>query len=190
MHASSKPSVANLVQRESLYLGLYLTLQSRSLSFWFQAIAVLLILGLTAIAVILFRLFLLILVKHHVFIPSSNNSEDFLGRPMIFPVTIKHVRLSPIRNQFKYQALFIGIPVGLRGRIGNLLSVDESPDSTTLATRSYSWRGELSKLDTWFRIDSSPYLHRGDTDLDLKQKLDKFLIDKVVTTLSSSYQLD
>ncbi|GAB1217858.1 hypothetical protein ATERTT37_007101 [Aspergillus terreus] len=57
----------------------------------------------------------------------------------------------------------VGVPVGLRGRIGNLLSIDNLP----------AW--EHSREKCWFTIDPTYYLDPGSGDRSLEEKLHIFL---------------
>lgn len=111
----------------------------------------------------------------------SNKDQTVLGKPLLFPVKFKHIRLSPVKDRFNNRFLLIGVPVGLRCRIGNLLAVDDKslnvsppPGDTAL-----SWTRLFSHWSCWFSFDSTRFLHRGDHGVDLREKLDNFLKSQV-----------
>ncbi|KAM3476310.1 hypothetical protein MY8738_007014 [Beauveria namnaoensis] len=90
--------------------------------------------------------------------------------------------VSPIRNTFRYRLLLIGIPVGFRGKVGNLLSVDEPLKEVTKKKNRNekdlfgAVRMSYSTIVTaWFSFDPIRYLHRGDDNRGLKYKLNQFL---------------
>lgn len=112
----------------------------------------------------------------------SNKDQTVLGKPLLFPVKFKHIRLSPVKDKFNNRFLLIGVPVGLRCRIGNLLAVDDKsldvsppPGDTAL----FSWTRMFSHWSCWFSFDSARFLHRGDHGVDLREKLDNFLKSQV-----------
>lgn len=112
----------------------------------------------------------------------SNKDQIVLGKPLLFPVKFKHIRLSPVKDKFNNRFLLVGVPVGLRCRIGNLLAVDDKsldvsppPGDTTL----FSWTRLSSHWSCWFSFDSARFLHRGDHGVDLREKLDNFLKSQV-----------
>lgn len=74
-----------------------------------------------------------------------------------------HTRIFPKKHSFSYSYLFVGIPIGWRGRIGSFLSVDTSSCKATSQGRS------------WFSIDCADYLNRGKESLGLEQKLRSYL---------------
>lgn len=112
----------------------------------------------------------------------SDKDQTVLGKPLLFPVKFKHIRLSPVKDKFNNRFLLIGVPVGLRCRIGNLLAVDDNsidvsppPGDTAL----FSWTRVFSHWSCWFSFDSARFLHRGDHGVDLREKLDNFLKSQV-----------
>lgn len=147
-----------------------------------------LIMTLTIMAVAVFIASLLVLALRAVATPRTlaclpGSSPSVLGRPLLFPAVINHTRVSPIKNHFQHRVLFIGIPVGLRGRIGGLLSIDESkfteaPDPAGSIPRRRDFQ---SWFTTWFSFDPQRYLQRGDNHLGLRNKLDQFLHTQVRT---------
>lgn len=112
----------------------------------------------------------------------SNESQTVLGKPLLFPVKFRHIRLSPVKDKFNNRFLLVGVPVGLRCRIGNLLAVDDksldvSPPPGDVAL--LSWTRLFSHWSCWFSFDSARFLHRGDHGVDLREKLDNFLKSQV-----------
>ncbi|PYI36118.1 hypothetical protein BP00DRAFT_432532 [Aspergillus indologenus CBS 114.80] len=93
----------------------------------------------------------------------SDEPQSILGKPLLFPVQLNHVRFSPVKDQFANRFLMIGIPVGMRARYGNLLAIDDK-------------RSFLAQATCWLTVDGERYLHRGDQDLDMRAKLDRYLL--------------
>ena len=100
---------------------------------------------------------------------NSDGEKEFLGEPLLFPSRLSHARRFPEIERYKYwyDYFMVGIPVGLRGHIGSLLSIDNLP-----AHEEY---GEKC----WFTIDPRYYLDRGSGDRCLREKLDVFLQSQV-----------
>lgn len=108
-----------------------------------------------------------------------------LGRPLLFPSRLTHARMFPEKYHYWINYFLVGIPVGLRGRVGGLMSMDSDgsdPHSPASKSFRYSLITLLRKL-IWFRIDTSLYLHRGDGHLSLNMKLEHFLKNQVWTPL-------
>ncbi|GKZ34516.1 hypothetical protein AbraIFM66950_004792 [Aspergillus brasiliensis] len=106
----------------------------------------------------------------------SKHRQTVIGKPMLFPITLDHTRLSPIRNKFIFDVLFVGVPVGLSCRIGRLLSIDAEETNQEERTEGSSVLNSLgSYFSSWLSFDSVRYLHRGDDTLSLQDKLHKFL---------------
>jgi len=68
----------------------------------------------------------------------------------------------PKKHAFSYSYLFVGIPVGVSGRISGMLSVD-------------------SQEPGWFHVDSVDYLERGNGGWTLAEKLKAYLHTQGVT---------
>ena len=92
----------------------------------------------------------------------SQPIDEGLLPPLLIPSRTTHSRLFPQRNTFSYPYLFVGIPVGVRGRISKALSVD-------------------SEKRSWFNVDSADYLGRGNGHLGLAAKLKSYLHTQGVT---------
>ncbi|KAI4120016.1 MAG: hypothetical protein LQ345_000275 [Seirophora villosa] len=86
-------------------------------------------------------------------------------KPRFFPAKTTHTRLFPKKHSFSYSYLLVGIPIGWRGNIASLLSVD-LPSATP--KKSIFRR-------PWFSIQVSDYLERGDEKLGLRGKLHLYL---------------
>lgn len=99
----------------------------------------------------------------------ADGEKEFLGEPLLFPARLSHARRVPEieRYNYWYDYFVVGIPVGLRGRIGSLLSIDNLP----------AHEGYREKC--WFTIDPRYYLDRGSGDRCLREKLDLFLQSQV-----------
>ncbi|KAF7595183.1 hypothetical protein BBP40_006927 [Aspergillus hancockii] len=168
----------NMVVKDVVLLLLYMGHQARIPSFWMKVVGAGVGLGL------LFTIAaLLTLLVRAVFVPRqlislSGNSQTVLGKPLLFPVRFKHTRRRPVKDQFDNRFLVVGIPVGLRCRIGNLLAIDDKSLDVTPPPgggNGPSWNRLLSHFSCWFSFDSARFLHRGDHGLDLREKLDSFL---------------
>lgn len=108
-----------------------------------------------------------------------------LGKPLFFPSQLTHARMFPEKYNYGIDYFFlVGIPDGLRGRVGALMSIDsDGSDSRSPTLRSFrsSLKGLLRKC-FWFRIGPSQYLHRGDGHKSLTEKLERFLEQQVCTS--------
>lgn len=111
--------------------------------------------------------------------------ETLLGRPLLFPCRLTHARMFPEKYNYWINYFLVGIPVGLRGRIGGLMSIDSDGSGPhSPAKKSFqSCVGRLVRKLIWFRIDTILYLHRGDGHLSLAAKLEHFLQERVCTPL-------
>lgn len=88
--------------------------------------------------------------------------DEQLLPPLLIASRTTHSRLTPKNHSFAYSYLFVGIPVGVSGRVSTALSVDSD-------TRS------------WFHVDSADYLARGKSEHGLGQKLKQYLHTQGVT---------
>ncbi|OJJ47352.1 hypothetical protein ASPZODRAFT_25410 [Penicilliopsis zonata CBS 506.65] len=122
-------------------------------------------------AVSLFSL-LRVLFTSRQLVSLSDTPSTVIGKPLLFPVTFNHKRFTPAKDRFTNQFLFVGVPVGLKCRIGNFLAVD---DPSLDLYSSFSLKRIFSHLSCWFSFDSRRYLHRGD-QVDLRDKLDEYLL--------------
>ena len=93
---------------------------------------------------------------------------DFL-KPFLFPCRTSHTRIFPKKHSFSYSYLFVGIPIGWRGRISSVLTAD---------LKTLPWKGQKPKIG-WFNVDSGDYLARGDSMHGLRGKLDNYLKSQV-----------
>ncbi|KAE8354545.1 hypothetical protein BDV28DRAFT_164113 [Aspergillus coremiiformis] len=105
-------------------------------------------------------------IRRKLIVLDSSMKKDFIGKPLLLSAKLTHARLFPATERYFYwyDYFMIGIPVGLRGRIGNLLSIDNPP------TREQSWYQRC-----WFTIDPTYYLDRGSGDRGLEEKMHIFL---------------
>ena len=94
-------------------------------------------------------------------LPDERIDEQLLP-PLLIPSRTTHSRLFPQKHSFSYSYLLVGIPVGVRGRVGNALSID-------------------SQERSWFHINSNDYLARGHTSLGLAEKLKHYLHTQNIT---------
>ncbi|OOF96457.1 hypothetical protein ASPCADRAFT_14255, partial [Aspergillus carbonarius ITEM 5010] len=93
------------------------------------------------------------------------HKREFIGKPFLFPAKLSHARRFPVAERYNYwyDYFMIGIPVGLRGRVGNLISIDNTPSEERWWERC------------WFTIDAGYYLDPGSGDRSLEEKLHFFL---------------
>lgn len=90
--------------------------------------------------------------------------EEDLLPPLIIPSRTNHSRTFPEKQSFSYSYLFVGVPIGMRGRIGKVFSVDSDN------------RG-------WFDVRAGDFLSRSnDQQQTLDHKLQRYLHTKGVTS--------
>lgn len=90
-------------------------------------------------------------------------------KPLVFPSRTSHTRFFPKKHSFSYSYLLVGVPVGWRGVVGPLLSVDEDG----------ALRGATSGRGAWLSVRAEDHLHRGYDHRGLKGKLESFLTTQV-----------
>lgn len=88
--------------------------------------------------------------------------EENVLPPLLIPSQTTHTRLIPKKHAFSYSYLLVGIPIGLRGRVNSMLSVE-------------------TERQAWFHIDSADFLDRGSSQLSLAEKLKRYLHTQGVT---------
>ncbi|RMY60824.1 hypothetical protein D0865_01313 [Hortaea werneckii] len=94
--------------------------------------------------------------------------EDQVLPPLLLASKTTHSRLFPQKHSFTYSYLLVGVPIGIQGRISNMLSVD-------------------SQHFGWFVVDSADYLSRGNAHLSLSEKLKRYLHTQGVTDRDYAY---
>ncbi|KAI7343982.1 DUF1365-domain-containing protein [Hortaea werneckii] len=94
--------------------------------------------------------------------------EDQVLPPLLLASKTTHSRLFPEKHSFTYSYLLVGVPIGMQGRISNMLSVD-------------------SQHSGWFVVDSADYLSRGNAHLSLSEKLKRYLHTQGVTDRDYAY---
>lgn len=102
---------------------------------------------------------------------STLTSDPFEGplKPLLFPCRMTHTRMFPKKHSFGYSYLLVGVPVGFRGTMGSLVSVDSQ-----LLPRHIQGKGQ-AKSSAWFEVRGGDYLGRGGEDMDLRGKLSQYL---------------
>ena len=88
--------------------------------------------------------------------------DEQLLPPLLITSRTTHSRFFPQKHVFSYSYLFVGIPVGIRGRVSSALSID-------------------SQKRSWFHVSSADYLARGHNQLGLGDKLKHYLHTQGVT---------
>lgn len=107
-----------------------------------------------------------------IIVRDAGQRQDDLTGIYLIPCRVTHRRRVPKKHSFSYSYLTVGIPVGFRGSVDGMISVDE-PDIPT------SWLSGAWHLKNWFRVDSSDYLERGSNKLGLRGKLYNYLVSQV-----------
>ncbi len=105
----------------------------------------------------------------------TGQSPSSALKPIFFPCRTSHIRMFPQAHSFSYSYLFVGIPVGWRGRISSLLNID---------LKSLPCSGRKPRIG-WFSVDSADYLARGDSIHGLRGKLDTYLESQVSASCMS-----
>ncbi|KAL6834876.1 hypothetical protein V8C40DRAFT_97268 [Trichoderma camerunense] len=119
--------------------------------------------ALTAIVSIGLQLFGYIWKWGHVDEPQRGTPSAYL-----IPCRVTHSREHPKKHTFSYSYLAVGIPVGYRGNVNGMISVDDLDVPT-------SWLSKIWRARSWFRVDAADYLERGNNKLGLRAKLDTYL---------------
>ena len=99
--------------------------------------------------------------------PTFGDQSPSALKPFIFPASTSHTRFFPRHHTFRYSYFLVGVPVGWRGRINNLLACDDP--------RSTSWWN-----DPWLSVHAEDYLFYtrlspGSQAPSLREKLDAYL---------------
>ncbi|KAL3459540.1 hypothetical protein BJX64DRAFT_291207 [Aspergillus heterothallicus] len=166
-----------MILGDAAMLVLYLVSQAQVSSFWNKAIVA--GAGLLLLVTIISLLAMLVRATFasRQLLSLSNKLQTVIGKPLLFPVNFKHMRLSPVKDKFSNRFLIVGVPVGLRCRFGNLLAIDDDSLDVSPAPgdESWSWKRIRSHLSCWWTMDAARMLHRGDHGVDLREKLDIFL---------------
>ncbi|OJJ50092.1 hypothetical protein ASPZODRAFT_58681 [Penicilliopsis zonata CBS 506.65] len=119
-----------------------------------------------------FRLLIAAYVNRNLILLSNDKDlqkgREFLGKPFFYPCRISHARTFDQKYRFSYSYFLVGVPIGISGTIGSLLSIDtvrpEKSDRKPL-------------LSNWclFTIDQRHYLDRGNHPGGLEGKLHSWL---------------
>ncbi|KAJ5257719.1 hypothetical protein N7524_009275 [Penicillium chrysogenum] len=106
--------------------------------------------------------------------------KTLLGRPLLYPARLTHARFFPEKYHYWINYFLVGVPVGLGGRVGAVVSIesDQSDQHTPVTSPFHSFVKRIFRIPLWFRIDTSWYLHRGDGHLTLAAKLEHFLKER------------
>ncbi|RAL03898.1 uncharacterized protein BO80DRAFT_422808 [Aspergillus ibericus CBS 121593] len=168
-----------MVVQDLALLLVYLGHKSHIPSLWITALGATVGVAIITSTIILSFFLIRVLLRTRQLVSLSDEPQTVLGKPLLFPMIFNHTRFVPVKDQFSNRFLAVGVPVGLRCRIGNLLAVDDPTlDLHGPPGQGWSWTRTLSHLSCWFSFDSERYLHRGDHQLDLREKLDGFLRDQ------------
>lgn len=169
-----------MIVQDIALLLLYLGHKSHIPSLWIKSVGVAVGLPIFTILIVLTIFLLRVLLRARQLVVLSDEPQTVIGKPLLFPMIFNHKRFVPVKDQFSNRFLAVGVPVGLRCRIGNLLAVDDTTlDLHCPPGQGWSWKRALSHLSCWFSFDSERYLHRGSHELDLREKLDGFLRSEV-----------
>lgn len=101
---------------------------------------------------------------------------DGPGRPYLIPCQTSHTRVFPKKHSFSYSYLVVGAPVGYRGNVNGIVSIDEpEPAASRLLAGS--------RAKGWYDVNALDYLQRGHGGLGLRGKLDNYLKSQVCRLL-------
>jgi len=114
----------------------------------------------------------------------STETDEFPVKPMFFPSRTSHTRLFPKKHSFSYSYLMVGIPVGWKGSLGGMLSVDDEKGNSPWYFRLFS----LGLGNAWYVVNGDDYLDRGHVDGGLKGKLEQYLQSQVCILLPATSQ--
>ncbi|KAL3424306.1 DNA-binding wrky domain-containing protein [Phlyctema vagabunda] len=103
----------------------------------------------------------------------SSPPPDGLPKPMLFPSRTTHTRLFPKKHTFSYSYLLAGAPIGWKGSMGGMLSVDLPKKRTPWYWRLLSIAPDPNS--TWYSVDADDYLEHGHVKLGLDGKLRRYL---------------
>jgi hypothetical protein len=106
--------------------------------------------------------------------PSAKWKINWKGpaTPYLIPCRTTHARQFPKKHSFAYSYLVVGIPVGLKGNVNGMLSVDDKSHGSWNFVHDLCRRG-------WYTVNASDYMHRGHGDDGLRGKLDSYLRSQV-----------
>ncbi|KAJ5182079.1 hypothetical protein N7449_012226, partial [Penicillium cf. viridicatum] len=105
------------------------------------------------------------------------DKKTLLGRPQLYPARLTHARFFPEKYHYWINYFLVGVPVGLRGRVGSVVSI-ESDQHILVTNPAYSFVKRIFRIPLWIRSDTSWYLYRGDGHLALAAKLEYFLKER------------
>lgn len=98
--------------------------------------------------------------------PTASAKQHILP-PLLIPCRTTHTRLFPKKHSFSYSYLYVGIPVGWRGRSGTLLSAD------------VNLLPELDRRYGWFHVSADDLLESSTANRGLEAKLSDYLENQV-----------
>ncbi|KAL4872514.1 hypothetical protein BDV12DRAFT_210479, partial [Aspergillus spectabilis] len=107
--------------------------------------------------------------------PDKQSNNIFLGQPRLLPTQVSHTRLGTGRYNYTVPHFLVGTPVGLHGRIGSVLSLDE-PESRTRTAGLMQYLNP--NLESWFTVHAHHHLDKGNDSIGLQRKLHHFLVSQ------------
>jgi hypothetical protein len=105
----------------------------------------------------------------------KESTQDSIPKPLIFPCRTSHVRMSPKKHSFSFSYLYVGVPIGWQGSSGSLLSAEGQVSAHNMKEMTNTPKTGSS----WFHVEATGYLSRGDHAFGLKGKLNDYLISQV-----------
>ena len=94
-------------------------------------------------------------------------------KPLFFPSRTTHTRLFPKKHSFSYSYLLVGIPIGWKGSVGDILAADQGHGNVTDDIQA----GYVGGF--FYSVDAADYLERGNAHTGLDGKLKKYLESQV-----------
>ncbi len=101
-------------------------------------------------------------------------SEHF-WKPLFFPCRTTHTRLFPKKHSFSYSYLLVGLPVSWHGRDRSIGTAHLQP---AYGKDGFCWQVSKSGK-SWFSVNATDYMARGEDDLGLEEKLHAYLRTQV-----------
>lgn len=104
----------------------------------------------------------------------SNSVPNGSLKPAILPCRTAHTRIFPKKHDFAYSYLQVGVPVGWKGSVSSILSVDEEYH-------------QLGGSSAWFKVEAADHLQRGNDHLGLDGKLKEYLKSQVCSSANKAF---
>lgn len=81
----------------------------------------------------------------------SKDEKTLLGRPQLYPARLTHARFFPEKYHYWINYFLVGVPIGLRGRVGSVVSI-ESDQHIPVTNPVYSFVKRSFRIPLWFEL--------------------------------------